>query len=1130
VPERTSLGRRLLDRLRGRRPVDVPVGEAHRLDLVRAIALVEARSGAAVYADAAEAVGASLAGRRVALATTLGEGTVHAALGPALDRAAPLVVWLEVRGLPALGSLPDGAVVFAPSSPQEAMDLALVARQLTESSLLPVVLLVSPFDEQELSLPDAEALATLLGDPADEIEAPTPTQRAAFGPRRRRIPAWFDSTRAMATGAAARDELAASLRRARQLVFQAPAAALADAACAQVGDATGRELSAVEVTEVRKAPMTVVAAGTLGAVEQPGVAWVRPVRLQPFPTEAVTAGLWGAKEVAVLQDGGRRGPGSLAEVVWAAYGGYGSEVRVGWRPLGDSQEREALDARIAAFLEGAAVRACLGAGVADTTGLPRRDAAVQQLREAAPQLASEALPVVDTPPLLAGGGDEPQLPALLRRIPAERQAPDSLPRLWGEVLQPGRMGLPPAPTALVATGAAPGGANALQPAVRGDRTMPVLNPEACTGCGACWAACPDSAFAATALTLPVLLDAAADASGTSGQVASAVRRGHKNLAGRLTKALATTPVPDGETWRAAWDWLAGKLDLGDERPTHDTAWKATEDVLVQLRPFSTEILFDRAGAAKKGSGALLLLGVDPDACTGCGLCVRSCEPGALNRVQRTPELVNAAREHHSLHEGLPDTSGETIAWLQAQPEGDLVRGLLLSRHCAEAQVGGGTTEPGSGARLAARLATAFAEEHGARGQVGLLAALKDRQEGLKGRLGSLIAEPIAARAASDLARAAAAGGARIDLEELGRQLDNGGTHTTVDADAVKQIAECEVAVESLIQKIEHGEDGLGTARFAALVAAHALEPLLRYPGHPWFAPTVVAEPGDVVPMARALATALVEDHVAAVKVLRRADLLVRSPSDLRSRLAALDELRWRDLSVEDRAACPALLVLVGPEGGDPADASGLGPLLRQDLPIRILLLDGQDAPGAGPDPALLAVASGASWVGSTSPAFPEHLGPTLRAALNAKGPSLVVLHAPSPERLGFHSDQTLEVARKAVAARVAPLFRFDPSQDGLHEKFDLSGNPEESAADAFDAWLEDQPLLSARLDDDERALARRAVDARWEGLSALAGPPPTPPVVEAPPPPVPTLDRADVEAELRVRLATNLRRLARPEG
>ncbi len=1127
MPERTSLGRRLLDRLRGRRPADVPVGEAHRLDLVRAIALVEARSGAAVYADAAEAVGASLAGRRVALATTLGERTVHAALGPALDRGAPLVVWLETSGLPALGTLPDGAVVFAPSSAQEAIDLGLVARRLTESSLLPVVLLVSPFDEQELSLPDSEALATLLGDPADDIEVPTPTQRAVFGPHRRRVPAWFDSARAMATGAAARDELAASARRARHLVFEAPAAALADAACAEVEEATGRPLSAVEVTEVRKAPMTVVAAGALGAMEQPGVARVRPIRLQPFPTEAVTAGLWGAKEVAVLQDGRRRGPGSLTGVVWAAYGG---EVRVGWRPLGDSQDQEALNARVGSFLESAAVRACVGVGVADTTGLPRRDAAVQQLREAAPQLASEALPAVSTPPLLAGRGDEPQLPALLRRIPAERQAPDSLPRLWGEVLQPGRMGLPPAPTAMVATGAAPGGANALQPAIRGDRTMPVLKAEACTGCGACWAACPDSAFAATALTLPALLDAAADASGTSGQVASAVRRGHKNLAGKLAKSFATTPVPTGETWRAAWDWLAGKLDLGDERPTHDTAWKATEDVLVQLRPFSTEILFVRAGAAKKGSGALLLLGVDPDACTGCGLCVRSCEPGALSRVQRTPELVDTAREHHALHEGLPDTSGETIAWLQAQPEGDLVRGLLLSRHCAEAQVGGGTTEPGSGARLAARLATAFAEEHGARGQAGLLAALEDRREGLKGRLGSLFAEPIAARAAGDLARAAAAGGARIDLEELARKLDNGGPHTTVDAEAVKRLAECEVAVEGLIQKLKHGQDGLGAARFAALVAAPALEPLLRYPGHPWFAPTVVAEPQDVVPMARALATSLVEDHVAAVRVLRRADLLVRNPSDLRSRLAALDTLSWRDLSVEDRAACPALLVLVGPEGGDPADASGLGPLLRQDLPVRILLLDGQDAPGAGPDPALLAVASGASWVGSTSPAFPEHLGPTLRAALNAKGPSLVVLHAPSPERLGFHSDQTLEVARKAVAARVAPLFRFDPTQDGLHEKYDLSGNPEESAADAFDSWLKDQPLLSARLTADERALAHRAVKARWEGLKALAGPPPAPVEAPAPPPAAPTIDRADVEAELRVRLATNLRRLAHPGG
>ena len=1126
MPERSSLGRRLLDRLRGRRPVDPPEGEAHNLDLVRAISVIEARAGATVYANAAEAVGAALAGGRVALATTLGEGTVHAALGPALDRRAPLVVWLEARGLPAPGSLPDGIVAFAPGSPQEAIDLGLAARLLTESSLLPVVLFVSAWDERELSLPGTDAMAALLGRPDDEIQVPTPTQRAAFGPRRRRVPAWFDPTRAMATGAAARGELAASLHVARQLVFEAPAAALADAAMVEVSRLTGRALSAVGLTEVRKAPMTVVAAGVLGSFALPGVTWVRPVRLQPFPIEAVTAGLWGATEVAVLQDGRREGPGTMGEMAGAAYGGA---VRVGWRPWGDTLDRSELETRVASFLQSSALRARLGGAAASVTGLPRRDAAVQELREAAQALVTEEL-AAEAPPLLAGSADEPQLPALLRRIAAERHAPDSLPRLWGEILQPARMGLAPVPTGMLATGAVPGGANALQPAIRGDRTMPVLDPEACTGCGACWAACPDSAFAATALTLPALLDAAADSGGSSGRIAAAVRRGHKNLAGRIARGLATAPVPDRDAWRSAWDWLAERTDVGDDRAAHDAAWQATEDVLVQLRPFSTEILFDRASAVKKGSGALLLLGVDPDACTGCGLCVRSCEPAALTRVQRTPELVSNAREHHALHEGLPDTTGETIAWLGAQPEGDLVRALLLSRHCAEAQVGGGTTEPGSGARLAARLATAFAEEHGARGQAGLLQALKDRQEGLTGRLGALIAEPVARSQAAALARAAATSGSRMDLQELARKLDDGGSHATVDAEAVQRVAACQIAVEGLIDRLEDGVDGMGSARFAALVASPALEPLLRYPGHPWFAPTVVASAEDVVPMARALAASLVEQHVAAVRTLRTADLLVRNPSDLRARLKDLEALSWRDLSVEDRAACPALLVLVGPEGGEPADASGLGPLLRQDLPIRLLLLDGQDAPGAGPDPALLAVASGASWVGSTSPAFPEHLGPTLRAALQAWGPSLVVLHAPSPERLGFPSDRTLEVARKAVSARVAPLFRYDPTQPSLHERFDLSGNPSEVAADAFASWLADQPSLASRLDEDDRALAERAVLARWDGLVALAGPPTVLVEAPAPPPPAPTVDRADVEHELRARLATNLRRLAHPGG
>ena len=91
------------------------------------------------------------------------------------------------------------------------------------------------------------------------------------------------------------------------------------------------------------------------------------------------------------------------------------------------------------------------------------------------------------------------LPRLVARIPKARPAHDSLPRFWGEVVQPRQAGNRDRfPDPLTASGVVPAGASALEPEAMAP-VLPVLDPSACTGCGRCWSACPDSAIGVTAL-------------------------------------------------------------------------------------------------------------------------------------------------------------------------------------------------------------------------------------------------------------------------------------------------------------------------------------------------------------------------------------------------------------------------------------------------------------------------------------------------------------------------------------------------------------------------------------------------------------------------------------------------------
>jgi pyruvate-ferredoxin/flavodoxin oxidoreductase len=79
---------------------------------------------------------------------------------------------------------------------QEAADLNLIAHRIAELSLNPGIVAQDGFLTshviESLRLPERELVREYLGDPADMVASPTPSQRMVFGERRRRIPELFN--------------------------------------------------------------------------------------------------------------------------------------------------------------------------------------------------------------------------------------------------------------------------------------------------------------------------------------------------------------------------------------------------------------------------------------------------------------------------------------------------------------------------------------------------------------------------------------------------------------------------------------------------------------------------------------------------------------------------------------------------------------------------------------------------------------------------------------------------------------------------------------------------------------------------------------------------------------------------
>jgi pyruvate-ferredoxin/flavodoxin oxidoreductase len=668
------------------------------------------------------------------------------------------------------------------------------------------------------------------------------------------------------------------------------------------------------------------------------------------------------------------------------------------------------------------------------------------------------------------------LPRLVRRIERIRSAHDSLPRFWGEVVQP-REGATPDGVAdpLAASGAVPAAASALgaEPAVPG---IPVLDSAACTGCGRCWTACPDAAIGVTALGIEDLLTSVSHLAGTEGRAADALRRAHKHLAGRLASQISKSDARElrEEDCREGWSWLSERLNLSDEeRAEHEAAFDATIERVLRLRPAATQAFLVDAEEQKKGAGALLVLAIDPRACLGCNICVAECPEDALTLEERSPECVSQLEDRWRDWEALPDTPGEILALSADHPEVGPMAAVLLSRHAAQSQVGGAPGEAGSGERLAARLVAGVVEQHAQQRIAGLTKTLEERTEVLEQKARELLIEGLSKTDMDTLSEAVGrvsrgTGG----LSELGEHLRTMGAPANFDRPAVLRTARLAGELEAYRKRLAEGEDGLGRARFGVVVTHGTVaEWAARFPLHPYYAPLTLAPNADGVELARGIARGLVAEHLRLQRYLRWGSLESDPPPDRSVRLDAIEGITWEDLDIEEQVACPPLLLM-----GDDISLlehgfEALTRLLASDLPVKIVLLDGRGRLDAVPDPALVAMAHRRAFVLSGSPAHPDHLARGLSDALAWPGPALIHIHAPSPTRHGFPADACLERARQAVEGRAQILFRYDPRAEGhFGLRASLEGNPEPDqdwGANTFVDWAAGESRFGQHLEPVE---------------------------------------------------------------
>jgi pyruvate-ferredoxin/flavodoxin oxidoreductase len=212
------------------------------------------------------------------------------------------------------GALDTGWIILFGKDAQQAADQALVLRRVTELSLTPGMNVMDGFLTSHLERTfykhESELIREYLGAPDDIIDCPTESQRALFGPTRRRVPKMIDLTNPVLLGPVQNQEHYMQGVVARRDNFVEPILDFLEAAWEDFGKLTGRHYGLVTQYKTDDADTVFVSLGSAAENIEAAVDYLRETRgakvgsihpnvIRPFPEAAIVKALAGKKNVII---------------------------------------------------------------------------------------------------------------------------------------------------------------------------------------------------------------------------------------------------------------------------------------------------------------------------------------------------------------------------------------------------------------------------------------------------------------------------------------------------------------------------------------------------------------------------------------------------------------------------------------------------------------------------------------------------------------------------------------------------------------------------------------------------------------------------------------------------------------
>ncbi len=592
--------------------------------------------------------------------------------------------------------------------------------------------------------------------------------------------------------------------------------------------------------------------------------------------------------------------------------------------------------------------------------------------------------------------------------------------------------------------------------------VPEFVPDKCTGCSQCWVQCPDAAIPGLVTPVETLIETAIRTAAQPGKTGPAHGRSYdrirlisKQLAKESRKVIDAIPFKNfGEVVSAAYQNIADRLNWDAERRAQlDAEFAGVHSILAEFPVAKTAPFWETPERKEKGSGGLLSITINPEACKGCNICVDVCPEDALITVKQDDEIVDKLRRSWNFWQNLPDTPDRYINVSSIEEGIGVLSSLLLKKKTYRSMVGGDGACMGCGEKTTVHLVTSAVEAMMQPRVDKFVQKIDGLVEVLDGKARALVG--------ADVDLDAAASGGRVDVPIAGEKV--------VELDRLtKSIRQ----LKDLRWRYTEGPSGRGRAPLGITNSTGCSSVWgSTWPYNPYPFPWV----NHLFQDAPSIAIGIFEGHMRkmadAFVAVRRAQKLADGTYEPETDEPELRAFDWHAFNDEEFALCPPILAI----GGDGAmldiGFQNLSRLMASGKPIRVMVLDTQVYSNTGgqactsgftgqiadmsaygnahhgkeevrKELGLIALAHRGVFVHQSSQAAASHLLGGVLRGLQTRRPAVFNIYTPCPVEHGLPDEWAPHAARLALEARAFPFLTYDPDAgDSVAECLSLEGNP-----------------------------------------------------------------------------------------